>query len=76
MPQNILFIFLSILFPVISFSRLRLVNITGNATFNRLLYNVSEAGEEFVSSLENESDLCLDIKYSNIGDKWLNPNRK
>lgn len=52
------------------------VSVSGNVNFNNLQYNISEAGEDFSSSLENETSIYINIEYSSVWEKWFNPNRK
>ena len=52
------------------------IEINGTASFSNMQYNVSEAGMDFASSLESESQLYINIEYTSIWDKWFNPNTK
>jgi hypothetical protein len=72
--QFLLFIF--ILLPVLSFSQSMSIGITGSSAFNDIQYDIKEAGTDFTTSIENESDLYIHIEYINFWDKFFSSNNK
>ena len=52
------------------------VEVNGNATFNNLQFNVSEAGEDFAANIVSESNLEVSVVYTSFWDKKDNPNGK
>ncbi len=51
------------------------VEVQGSATFNNL-YVISEAGADFPSNIESESNMEISVLYSSYWDKRDNPNGK
>ena len=52
------------------------IEIEGNINFDNSLFTISEAGEDFPSSIETESSVFISIVSSNYFDKKDNPNGK
>ncbi len=52
------------------------IDINGNASFNNLIFDIKEAGEDFQPNIESESNLEISITYINFWDKKDNPNEK
>ena len=52
------------------------VEVEGDATFNNSLFSVSEAGEDFPSSIESETSVFISVINGNLMDKFINQNNK
>lgn len=75
--KKILFLFsICLALNLVAFSQPLTIEINGSATFNNLQFNVSEAGEDFPSNIESESNLEVSVVYNNFWDKKDNPNGK
>jgi hypothetical protein len=74
--KRLILVFFFLLFAIISFSQQMAFEINGNITFNNANYYISEAGEDFQASIENQSSLYISVVYSSFWDKLFNPNKK
>jgi len=79
MKKKQVVLLLILFFPIYSFCQTMSVSSSGMVTFGDSQFSITEAGEDFASSVESESDLFLDIGYLNFDFWWLftgNPNTK
>jgi len=76
MNRNILIIALLMLMALLSKAQSMKIEISGTATFDMNSFTVTEAGNDFPSNIEIESNLMLSINSGNIWDWWGNSNRK
>lgn len=67
---------LILLFFVVSGFCQMVIEVDGNITFNNSSYIITEAGNDFPSSIENESSVYVSVLYSSFWDKYFNPNQK
>ena len=76
MKKLLLFIFSMIFVNVVTGQQLK-IELEGDAAFNNSNFSVSEAGEDFPSSIENEASFFISVLYTddNINRK-NNPNTK
>lgn len=75
MKKNILIMFL-LLMALLSNAQSMEMEVTGTATFDQNSFAIIEAGNDFSSSIEIDSDLLLTIKSGDEWDERNNPNRK
>lgn len=68
-------IFIFLFLAVSSYCQM-VIEVNGSVTFNSPSYIITEAGNDFPSSINNESSVYVSIVYSNFWDKYFNPNKK
>ena len=74
--KRLIFTFFFLLMAIISFSQQMEFEITGSITFNNSNYSISEAGEDYQASIENESSVYISVVNNDYWDKYFNPNKK
>ncbi|HKI87646.1 MAG TPA: hypothetical protein VKA38_01375 [Draconibacterium sp.] len=65
-----------LLFSQFVFSQQMKLEIDGNITFDNSMYYITEAGNDFPSSIETETSIYISVSYDNFWDKKFNPNQK
>lgn len=74
--KRLILVLFFLFFAIISFSQQMEVEVSGNITFSNANYSISEAGEDYQASIENQSSLYISVVYSSYWDKKYNPNKK
>lgn len=63
-------------FPVILLGQSLIIEVNGDANFTNMLAPITEAGNDFPSSLESESSVFVSVLQNNQLDKKKNQNQK
>ncbi|WP_319589298.1 hypothetical protein [uncultured Draconibacterium sp.] len=71
MKKKQVVLLLIIFFPIYSFGQTMSVTSRGMVSFRDFQFSVTEAGEDFASSVESESGLFLDVGYLNFDWWWV-----
>lgn len=74
--KRLIFILFFLLMATFSFSQQMELQFNGNITFDNSNYSISEAGEDYQASIQNQSSLYISVEYSSFWDKLFNPNKK
>jgi len=72
-----IFIVLSLLLiGIISHAQQMNIQVNGNVTFDNSLFSITEAGNDFVSSITNDFPVNVSLQYTSFWDKIFSPNKK
>ena len=65
-----------IIFSFISFGQQMEFQVDGNISFDNSGYSISEAGEDYLASIENQSSVYFSVLYTSFWDRLFNSNSK